>query len=70
MKKNRSSKSDVLKTSIQKQNKENMMRMRSTEPGNRRSKRLQENKENMKKKTAVMRKLKKEKKDCRKIEKI
>ena len=47
-----------------------MKRMHSTEPGNRISKILQENRENMKKKTVVMRKLKKEKKDCRKIEKI
>ena len=43
MRKNHSSKLDVLKKSIQKQNKENMKRMRSTEPGNRRSKRLKKN---------------------------
>ena len=45
MRKNQSLKLDVLKKSIQKQNKENMKRMRSTEPGNRRLKRLQENRE-------------------------
>jgi len=50
MRKTRFFKLDVLKKSIQKQNKENMKRMRSTELGNRRSKRLHENRENMKKK--------------------
>ena len=50
MRKSRSFKLNVLKKGIQKQNKENMKRMCSTELGNRRSKRLQENSENMKKK--------------------